>query len=76
MTTTRPHPRLKHVYLVGDKRAFVRAERGRWILTHRCVVISCPHPDCLAPPGRPCNGPGRPYTTTTHVQRRNAGGWK
>ena len=29
-TPTRPHPRLKHVSLVGDKRSFVRAERGRW----------------------------------------------
>jgi|SRR5690348_10898066 len=58
---------------------FVRVptERGRWMLTHRCVVeVACDL--CGAIVGEPCRsqvgGPGRAmkHGTMTHVRRRDA----
>lgn len=53
-------------------KAFVQVpdERGRWVLTDRCVVeVSCSH--CKATVGEPCHGHSG-YGVGTHAVRRNA----
>lgn len=60
-------------------KAFVKVpnERGRWMLTDRCVVeVACSH--CGAGVGEPCftreSGVSRRYVVGTHYARRTT--WK
>lgn len=44
-------------------------ERGRYVLTDRCVIeVDCPH--CKAASGEPCHSRHGHYWTGTHVDRR------
>lgn len=50
-------------------------DRGRWMLTHRCVAeVDCPH--CKAIAGEPCrrmfSGGQLHYHVDTHAKRREA----
>lgn len=58
-------------YEARDGRVFVKVpnERGRYILTERCVVeVDCWH--CKSAAGEPCFN-GNIYTVATHSVRRN-----
>ena len=76
-------------YYVDRSKVFVRVpnERGRWLLTDRCVVeVDCPY--CEAISGEPCRGVTRDsngkkvphlpirYHVGTHYHRRDAWGAK
>lgn len=64
-------------YSVDPSLVFVRVpnERGRWMLTARCVV-EVPCPCCEAIVGEPCrryHSSGIKYGVGTHVRRRSEG---